>query len=142
MKISRNDPIKKRSFSPTKRKSPDKNFSSQFQFANNQQRKEHLKKLLSKIEKKGKQIIQSNSIKAVEEYKSLIHEYLSFFLYSGYKIQKIENSWKGMNPMTIVKVLDKELEQLSQFILKEQQDTLAIINKIDTISGILLDTYQ
>lgn len=142
MKISRNDSIKKNFSSPTQIKRKTENFSSQFQFADNRERKQSLEKLLSKIKKKGKQIIQTNSIKAVQEYKSMIREYLSLILQSGYKIKKIQSSWGGMNTMTIIKILDKELEELSQLVLKEQRDILAIINKIDCISGILLDAYQ
>lgn len=142
MKISRNDSIKKDFSSPTQIKRKSENFSSQFQFEDNRKRKQSLKKLLSKINKKGRQIIQTNSIKAVQEYKSMIREYLSLILQTGYKIKKIQSPWNGMNSMTIIKILDRELEELSQLVLKEQQGTIAIINKIDCISGILLDAYQ
>ena len=72
----------------------------------------------------------------------MIREYLSLILQTGYKIKKIQSPWNGMNSMTIIKILDRELEELSQLVLKEQQGTIAIINKIDCISGILLDAYQ
>lgn len=140
MKINRTNPINQNYKSPSKINRKTKNFSSEFNFTNEKEKKQHLKKLLNKINKKGKHIISTNSIRTVEEYKIMIQEYLSLIIQSGYKIKKIQSPWKGQQ-LTIVEILDHELEELSQLVL-EQKDTLSIINKVDCISGILLDAYK
>lgn len=142
MKISPTNSIKENFPSPSKVKRKSQSFSSEFQFANHREKKQHLRKLLSKINKKGQQVIQSNSIKAIEEYKLMIKEYLSFILKTGYNIKKVQSPWNAMGNMTIVEVLDKELEELSNLVLEKQRDTFAIIDKVDCISGILLNIYR
>lgn len=142
MKISSANSIKKDFPSPFKVKRKPQSFSSEFQFANHREKKQHLKKLLDKINKKGQQVIQSNSINAIEEYKLMIKEYLSYILETGYNIKQVQSPWNGMGSMTIVEVLDQELDKLSSLVLEEQKDTFAIINMVDCISGILLNIYR
>lgn len=140
MKITRTNSINKNYKSPSKVNRKAKDFSSEFNFTNEKETKQHLKKLLKKINKKGKHIISTNSIRTVEEYKLMIQEYLTLIIQSGYKMKKIESPWKGQQ-LTIVEILDHELEELSQLVL-EQKDTLAIIQKLDCISGLLIDSYK
>lgn len=140
MKITRTNSINKDYKSPSKVHRKAKDFTSEFNFTNDKEKKQHLKSLLKKINKKSKHIISTNSIRTVEEYKFMIQEYLSLIIQSGYKMKKIDSPWKGQQ-LTIVEILDQELEELSKLVL-EQNDTLAIIQKIDSISGLLIDSYK
>lgn len=144
MKISPANKIKNDYSSPSHSRvgRRSKNLSSEFKFSSEKEKKENLQKLLSKIHKKGKQIISSMSIRAVNEYKRMIQEYLSIILYQGFYVKKVNSPWHGMDSLSIVAVLDKEIEALSNLLLTEEKETLSIINKVDCINGILLDTYQ
>lgn len=141
MKISSSNRIKDTISPPSKVRRKTKNFSQEFSFSNNQERKKHLKNLLEKIKKKGKHIVTTNNIRTIAEYKAIIKEYLTIILKSGYDIKKIQHPWDGQN-MSLVDIIDKELEELSTILLEEQKDALAIVNKIDSIQGILIDLYK
>ena len=141
MKITRSNSIKDNFSPPNRVKRKTKNFSSEFQFANQQEKKKYLKSLLDKIDKKGKHVIATNSIRAIAEYKKIIQEYLTLVLQSGYEVKKLQHPWDGQY-MSIVKIIDQELDELSQLILNKHRDTIKIINKIDCIQGILIDAYQ
>jgi uncharacterized protein YaaR (DUF327 family) len=141
MKISSSNRIKDTISPPSKVRRKAKNFSQEFSFSNNQERKKHLKNLLEKIKKKGKHIVTTNNLRTIAEYKAIIKEYLTIILKSGYDIKKIQHPWDGQN-MSLVDIIDKELEELSTILLEEQKDALAIVNKIDSIQGILIDLYK
>ena len=139
MKISGTNRIKN-DYPPTslsRIKGKPNQFSSEFKFSNERERRENLKKLLSRINIKGRQVISSKSIRAVNEYKSMIQEYLSLLLHQGFCIKKVDSPWHGMDSLRIVEIIDKELEELSHLLLMEEKETLAIINKVDCINGIL-----
>ncbi|MCR1898999.1 YaaR family protein [Irregularibacter muris] len=141
MKITRTNSIKDTFSSPNRVKRKTKNFSSEFQFSNQQEKKKYLKNLLNKIDKKGKHIVTTQNIRTITEYKKMIQEYLTLILQSGYEIKKLQHPWDGQH-MSIVTIIDEELEELSQLVLTEHKDTLKIINKIDCIQGLLIDAYQ
>ena len=39
----------------------------------------------------------------------------------------------------IVKLIDKNLDELAEELIKDEKDNIAILNKIDEIRGLLLD---
>src|SRR5690554_2319222 len=82
---------------PSKIKGRSKNSSKDFKFSSEREKKENLKNLLHRINKKGKQIISTQSLRAVHEYRSMIQEYLSILLQDGFYIKKVDSPWNGMD---------------------------------------------
>lgn len=116
-------------------------FSQQFQSARHSKDDAHLNELLKKIKKKGEQVIKTQSIRGVHEYKLYIKEYLSFILKSSYRVKESQSPW-GLDPLSMIAVIDKELDELGRMMLDGERDTLALVKKIDSIEGLLIDVYQ
>ncbi|MDS1029792.1 YaaR family protein [Bacillota bacterium LX-D] len=116
-------------------------FSQQFQFSQQQERQKYLQQLFNKIKQKGKQIVNSNNIHDINQYKKLIKEYLSFILRSAYSVDPGIMSSQGRY-LSVVKVVDEELAELGKLMLEKEKDTLALVQKISKIEGLLLDIYQ
>lgn len=143
MKISPSNKIKRDfAIQPSKIRGRSKNSPKDFNFSSEKEKKENLKNLLHRINKKGRQIISTNSLRALHEYRTMIQEYLSIILQDGFYIKKIDSPWNGMDSLTIVSILDKEIAELSTLLLDKEKEHLAIISKVDCINGILLDIYK
>ena len=121
-------------------KKNQKDFGNEFESASKRQRENQLSKLLDSIKKKGKQIIDTKSISAVHEYKNHVKEYLSIVLKDAYIVEKIHSIYG--NTTTLVAIINKELDSLANTVLLQEKDTIAVINKIENIEGLLLDTYE
>ncbi|MTI67932.1 MAG: DUF327 family protein [Firmicutes bacterium] len=143
MKISRSSLSKKKSIPSRKIKSRSKmdSFSQQFQNAKHKQDKEHLNKLFNKIKKKGKQVIDTQNIKAAYEYKKYIKEYLEYVLNCSYNVKKLSSMWGG-EPLSIIDTINDELDSLVKLILKEEKETLKVVDKVSKIQGLLIDIHQ
>jgi uncharacterized protein len=132
--------VKKTRSSPKSNKVVQKDFGNEFESANKRQREKQLSKLLENIKKKGRQIIETNSISAIHQYKNHIKEYLSIVLEDAYLVEKIHSMYN--NTTTLVAIINKELDSLANSVLQQEKDTLAVISKIENIEGLLIDTFQ
>jgi Uncharacterized protein conserved in bacteria len=122
-------------------KKASQEFGSELSSASKRERDRYLNKLMDSIKKKGRQIIESGSIKAVHEYKNYIKEYLSVVLKDAYKVERLRSLYDG-NPSVFVDIVNKELDELAQTVLVEEKGTIKVVNKIDNIEGLLLDVYK
>lgn len=138
-KLSSSDRVKNNSSISNKKVGKD--FSEEFGSASKRERDRQLAKLIDTIKKKGKHIIETHSINAVHEYKSHIKEYLSLVLKDAYRVEKIRSMYSG-NPATLVEVINEELNELAHTVLVQEKGTIALVNKIEHIEGLIVDTYQ
>ncbi|KPU46305.1 hypothetical protein OXPF_00920 [Oxobacter pfennigii] len=138
-KVSSDKQVKQRSVVTNKKL--DKNFSEEFSSANKRESENRLGRLFEEIKKKGKRIIETHSVTAVQEYKAHIKEYLTLVLKDAYRIKKLRSMYNG-NPATVVDVINKELDELANTILVHEKGTIEVVNKITSIEGLLIDIYQ
>ncbi len=137
-KISSNKPtLQSKSISMKK---ADKNFSEEFGSATKREREKQLGQLLHNIKRKGKMIVETRSITVVHEYKDSIREYLSLALQDAYRVDKLKSIYG--NPSTLVDIINKELDSLVQTVLVQEKDTIEVVNMIENIEGLLIDTYK
>lgn len=122
-------------------KKASKSFSDSFNSATKEQRQKQLEKLLVNIKKKGKQIIETRSLSDIREYKNNIKEYLSIILEDSFKVQKLRSMYNG-NPSVYVQIINEKLNELAQAVLEQENGNIKLINKIEEIEGLLLDSYQ
>lgn len=122
-------------------KKPEKDFSEEFSSATKREKDKYLNKLIDDIKRKGKHIIETGSVAAVRDYKDTIKEYLSLVLKDAYRVEKLRSIYSG-NPHTLVEIINKELDELAQTVLVEERGTIKVVNKIENIEGLLIDTYQ
>lgn len=106
--------------------------------------KEKLENLLKDITEQGKKLSETLNIKDLKRYKDLIRGFLNEAVNKMYRLRE-EAGWdrRGRHKIyTVIKSVDQELENLTEMMLTEQKDKVAILAKLDEIRGMLLDIYS
>lgn len=121
--------------------SSKKDFSQSFSFAHQRKSEQQLKEMIENIKKKGNRLTISKCYGDVAAYKRMIREYLESVLYYMYGVKKDISFWQTQYFVT-VETIDSKLEELTQMLLNEEKDNLAIASTIDEITGLVVDIYK
>jgi len=100
-----------------------------------------LKAMLNEISAHGKKIAKHMDIKDMRNYREMIREFMNEIVNRSHKFSR-ENflDKKGRHRVyAMIKLVDKNLDELAEELIKDEKDHLAILSKIDEIRGILLD---
>lgn len=99
--------------------------------------------LMEEIAGQGKRISKHRDVRDMRKYRSLIKNFMNEIVNHSHKFSR-ENylDRRGRHRVYgIIKLVDENLDQLAKELMKEEQDTIAILNKIDEIRGLLLDIF-
>lgn len=105
--------------------------------------REELKVLYGKIENQTTKLGDRLFIEDLIEYKKLVKEFLNVSVNNSHVFYK-ENSLdrRGRHRVySIVKQVDKELDELTKDFLNIEGNRLKILNRLDDIKGLLLDIF-
>lgn len=97
--------------------------------------------MLDEISGQGKKLGKHMDVKDMKHYRELIKEFMNEIVNHSHKFSR-ENflDKKGRHRVyTMIKLVDKNLDDLAAELLKDEKDHIAILNKIDEIRGLLLD---
>ncbi|OPY58857.1 MAG: hypothetical protein A4E55_00588 [Pelotomaculum sp. PtaU1.Bin035] len=122
---------------PVIKTSGDKGFSNTLDMAKRDQQK--LDEMVKKIKTSGDKLKRTQSKADVIEYKKYIREYLSFVLENYYRVKQDY----GLGRLLLrVEAINKKIEELTNALLEQQKASIAIVSKIDEITGLLVDLYH
>lgn len=117
-----------------------------FMLASNIEEKDLQAKLsgmLGEISEFGKKISKKTDIRDMKHYRSLIKGFLNEVVYRSHSFSR-ENylDRHGRHRVYgIVHLIDKNLDELAQELLKDEKDNIKILNLIGDIEGMLLDIF-
>lgn len=97
--------------------------------------------LLTDITTQGNLIAQHMDIRDMKKYRGLVKEFLNEVVNRSHKFSR-ENflDRKGRHRVYgIVRLVDKNLDELAEELIKDESDHIMILNKIGEIAGLLLD---
>ncbi len=103
--------------------------------------KEKLAGLMEDITEQGERIGKHMDIKDLKKYRSLVKDFLNEVVSRSHEFSR-ENflDKRGRHRVYgIVKLVDKNLDDLAQELMKEEKDHISILNKVGEIRGLLLD---
>ncbi|MFP4697631.1 MAG: YaaR family protein [Eubacteriales bacterium] len=103
--------------------------------------KNRLKHLVDEINVQGDKIAKHMDIKDMKKYRELIKDFMNEVLTRSHKFSR-ENflDRRGRHRVYgIVKLVDKNLDELANELIKEEKNNINILNKVDEIRGLLLD---
>ncbi|HQD41342.1 MAG TPA: YaaR family protein [Bacillota bacterium] len=108
-----------------------------------QRMEERIAALLEDIDQQGKKLTGSMSLKELLAYKAKVKAFMEEVLSGMLKYAKSSTmDRRGRHRIyTLVKRINKELEQLTEEMLGEQKNRLKILEKVDNIRGLLVDLY-
>ncbi|MDD3173731.1 MAG: YaaR family protein [Herbinix sp.] len=97
--------------------------------------------MLEEISAHGKKIAKHMDVKDMRHYRELIKNFMNEIVNRSHMFSR-ENflDKKGRHRVyAMIKLVDKNLDDLAAELIKDETDHLAILNKIDEIRGLLLD---
>ena len=97
--------------------------------------------LLGDISEKGKQITRHMDINDLKDYRKMITDFINEVVTNSHEFSR-ENflDRRGRHRVYgIVRMINKDLDELAQELLKSEKDHLAILDKVNEIQGLLLD---
>lgn len=118
--------------------------SFKFTLVSNIQEKDLQRKLTSmmqSISEQGDKIAKHMDIRDMKKYRELVKGFLNEVVNRSHEFTR-ENflDKRGRHRVYgIVKLVDKNLDDLASELVREEKDHLAIVGKIDDIRGLLLD---
>ena len=104
---------------------------------------EKIKVLADKIESQGKKLEKKADIRDLKVYKQLISEFLDEAVAHSHSFSKksfLDRRGRHRVYATIKKI-NEELIELTNELLKAEQDNIAILKKLDDIRGLILDLF-
>lgn len=97
--------------------------------------------MLEEISSQGDRLKKHMDIKDLKHYKGLIREFMNEIVNKSHEFSR-ENvlDRKGRHRVyAMIKLVDKNLDELAQELIKDEKDPLLILDRIDEIRGLLLD---
>ncbi len=102
---------------------------------------ERLNGLMKDITEQGERLSEHMDIRDMKKYRELVKDFLNEVVNRSHKFSR-ENflDRRGRHRVYgIVKLVDKNLDELASELVKDEKDHLAILNKVGEIRGLLLD---
>ena len=102
-----------------------------------------LTSMMEEITRQGEKLSKHRDIKDMKRYRALIKDFLNEIVNRSHAFSR-ENflDRKGRHRVYgIIRLIDENLDQLAQELVKDEQDNLAILSKIGEIRGLLLDIF-
>ena len=102
-----------------------------------------LANMMEEITRQGEKLSKHRDIKDMKRYRALIKDFLNEVVNRSHAFSR-ENflDRKGRHRVyCIMRLIDENLDQLAQELVKDEQDNLAILSKIGEIRGLLLDIF-
>ena len=102
---------------------------------------EKLGNMMQEITEQGEKIAKHMDIKDMRKYRELVKGFLNEVVNRSHKFSR-ENflDRRGRHRVyVIVKLVDKNLDELAGELVKEEKNHLEIVGRIDDIRGLLLD---
>ena len=102
-----------------------------------------LNTLMEEITMQGERLYKRRDVKDMKHYRGLVKEFLNEVITRSHSFSR-ENflDRRGRHRVYgIIRLVDENLDQLAQELMKDEKDNLAILNKIGEIRGLLLDIF-
>lgn len=102
---------------------------------------QRLNSLMEDITAQGEKITEHMDIKDMKRYRELVKDFMNEVVNRSHKFSR-ENflDRRGRHRVYgIVKLVDKNLDELATELVKDEKDHLAILGKVGEIRGLLLD---
>lgn len=99
--------------------------------------------LMEQITAEGEKLAKRRDVKDMKHYRGLVKEFLNEVVTRSHSFSR-ENflDRRGRHRVYgIIRLVDENLDQLAQELMKDEQDHIAILEKIGEIRGLLLDIF-
>ena len=102
-----------------------------------------LNTMMEEITAQGERLAKKRDIKDMKRYRGLIKDFMNEIVSRSHEFTR-ENylDRRGRHRVYgIIRLVDENLDELAQELVKDEQDHLSILSKIGEIRGLLLDIF-
>lgn len=102
-----------------------------------------LNSLMEEITMQGDKLAKRRDVKDMKHYRGLIKDFMNEIVSRSHNFSR-ENflDRRGRHRVYgIIRLVDQNLDELAQELMKDEQDHIAILGKIGEIQGLLLDIF-
>lgn len=102
-----------------------------------------LNTLMEEITMQGERLYKRRDVKDMKHYRGLIKEFLNEIVTHSHSFSR-ENflDRRGLHRVYgIIRLIDENLDELAQELMKDEKDHISILNRIGEIQGLLLDIF-
>jgi len=102
-----------------------------------------LQSLMEEITMQGRNLAKKRDVKDMKHYRRLIKDFMNEVVTRSHSFSR-ENflDRRGRHRVYgIIRLVDQNLDELAQELMKDEKDNIAILNKIGEIEGLLLDIF-
>ena len=141
LRISETTPITRTEQAVVRERNIDGDFTFTLKRIGKEGLAQRLSGLIDDITVQGNKIAEHMDIKDLKQYRSLIGEFINEIVTNSHEFSR-ENflDRRGRHRVYgIVRLVDKEVDDLAQELLKKEKDHIKILDKTDEIRGLLLD---
>lgn len=124
-----------------KEKEVDDNFEFTLNKVSDDGFQERLQKMMDDIAVQGKKLADHMDVRDMKQYRSMVTDFMNEVVSRSHKFSR-ENflDKRGRHRVYgIVKLVNKDLDELAQKLISKEKDHLGILAKVDEIKGLLLD---
>lgn len=103
-----------------------------------------LTSLMEEITRQGDRISKRMDVKDMKKYRSLVKSFMNEIINRSHEFSR-ENflDRKGRHRVYgIIKLVDKNLDDIAEALMKEEKDNISILGRIGEIKGLLLDLFM
>lgn len=104
---------------------------------------ERLTSMMEEITMQGNKLAKHRDIKDMKRYRSLIKDFMNEIVSRSHEFSR-ENflDRRGRHRVYgIIRLIDQNLDELAQELMKDEKDNISILGKIGEIRGLLLDIF-
>lgn len=103
--------------------------------------KARLTVMMENIESQGKRITKHMDVVDMKKYREMIKEFMNEIANHSHKFsrQNFLDKRGRHRVYGMIKLIDKNLDELAAQLMSEEKDAITILSKIDEIRGLLLD---
>ena len=105
---------------------------------------ERLSALMEQITMEGEKLAKRKDLRDMKHYRGLVKAFMNEIISRSHSFSR-ENFLRRKERHRvygIVRLVDQNLDDLAQELMKEEKDNLAILSKIGEIRGLLLDIFM
>lgn len=104
---------------------------------------EHLQKLLQELDQQGKQLVENPTFSELRKYKDLVKRFMGEVTNKGVGMYETDtwDPYGGNKTLKTVQIIDRKLIELTDHVLKQQNSSLSILERIGEIKGMLINLY-
>ncbi|WP_088067052.1 YaaR family protein [Gottfriedia luciferensis] len=104
---------------------------------------EQLNRLIGEIEAQGERLAKGKNLRDLAKFKQLVKRFLKETVDFGMEVSE-EISWGAggsMSSLQLVKLIDEKLIELTDDLMKNESESIHLLNTIGEIKGLLINLY-